>query len=204
MAKRRTAAQIRATKKLVAMNKRRSRGNPKTNMKTPDKFWGPPLSGYVVYPSGLTRKTLAVAKADAKRASLTHGRAHVESAASGKIVARYEWGKQVRYNPSRRKSKKEFDAWFGEKYGKPSKPEREATHHTRKRIESMKRAGRIAAKRAAKRNPRRKKAPTLTLAQGRKLYELGRRAPKTAVSIKKNGKGCSIVTGKAARKLQGR
>jgi hypothetical protein len=53
-------------------------------------------------------------------------------------------------------------------------------------------------------NAKRRKAPTLTLAQGRKLYELGRRAPKTPVSIKTNGKGCSIVTGKAARKLQGR
>lgn len=41
----------------------------------------------------------------------------------------------------------------------------------------------------------------LTVAQGKRLYELGRRAPKTPVAIKRTRKGLSIVTGKAARKL---
>ena len=66
------------------------------------------------------------------------------------------------------------------------------------------RSVRNAGGKAKKANPRKKSQPKLTLAQGRKLYELGRRAPKTAVAIKKNGATCSIVTGKAAKKLKGR
>ncbi len=54
------------------------------------------------------------------------------------------------------------------------------------------------------RNPERKSGPTLTLAQGRKLYELGKRAPETPVAIRPNGRGVTIVTGKAVRKLKRR
>jgi hypothetical protein len=39
------------------------------------------------------------------------------------------------------------------------------------------------------------------MAQGRKLYEMGKRAPKTPIALKTNGRKVSIVTGKAARRL---
>ena len=75
------------------------------------------------------------------------------------------------------------------------------------RLKSALQLGAVKANRRHKitaRNPERKSGPTLTLAQGRKLYELGKRAPETPVAIRPNGRGVTIVTGKAVRKLKRR
>ena len=69
-----------------------------------------------------------------------------------------------------------------------------------KRRAAAKRTNR--AKRATQCNPRRSSAKGLTVAQGKRLYQLGRRAPKTPVAIKRTKKGYSILTGKAARKVK--
>lgn len=57
-------------------------------------------------------------------------------------------------------------------------------------------------KKKAQCNPRRKKQATVTVAQARRLYELGRRAPKTPVALVRNPKGVRIVTGKAAKRVK--
>jgi hypothetical protein len=127
MAKRRTPAQIRATKKLVAMNKARARKNsagPKKTLRSRLKARGQmkrggkalakwvrsgmpaqrnaPRSGYVVYPGGRHHNTLAQAKAYAKRISAEDGTARVESIATEKVLARYEWGNLKQKNPKKR------------------------------------------------------------------------------------------------------
>ncbi len=48
-------------------------------------------------------------------------------------------------------------------------------------------------------NPRRRAG--ITVAQAKRLYQLGKRSPQKAVAIKKTRKGYSIVTGAAARRL---
>lgn len=53
-----------------------------------------PKTEYVV--GGTPYSTLAKAKAAAKRESKSEGRAYVENASTGKTLARYEYGRQVR------------------------------------------------------------------------------------------------------------
>lgn len=92
--------------------------------------------------------------------------------------------------------------------GKKKKPSKRARQMKRagKAVAAWARAGMPSVRNKGKKkqcNPHRKSGPKLTLAQGRRLYELGRKAPKTAVGLKRTKRGVSIVTGKAARKLKG-
>lgn len=181
MAKRRTAAQIRATKRLVAMNKARARGNPKRSQ----TYWkGSGIGGY---------NTKAEAKSASQAHALRAGNAtYWVWKAKAQDGARV--GKVWKYTVKRRN---------------PAGPRKTPLRRLKSALQLRRgrkataewvRAGMPAQRNRPRKNPKRR-GPTLTMAQGKKLYEMGKRAPKTPIAMKTNGNKVSIVTGKAARRL---
>lgn len=229
--KRRTAAQIRATKKLVAMNKARTRGNPKRRRnaagprKTPLRRLKSALqlrrgrkatakwvrSGM---PAQRNRAKMRVVSRDffATRAAAQQYKRRLLPGLRGKITRDKDgtWLVEV--------TSPYPDAYAPFEAGKSNRAKRNRPRKSKK--ETSERAAALKAERARlkqaraagirrQRYPsadaithrRNSRGPTLTMAQGRKLYEMGKRAPKTPIALKTNGRKVSIVTGKAARRL---
>ncbi len=275
--KRRTPAQIRATKKLVALNKVRSRGNPKrksllSRFKDSRKLkrghkatakWvragmpsqrnaNPKGSGPMAqrnYIGESYHRTLKAARSAAKRLTKRDGSTVYINAYADSGKSQYEVSKRygprnletiepkwVRAGmPSQRNTKNKLQT--GRKYDVNSltfigwtigdgtstdgynafdyfTPDGSYLGPDEHGIEPLYRrplkstrnpkgggSGRVISGYGSTiMNP----GPKLTMAQGKKLYELGRRSPKKPVAMKPNGRGVTIVTGKAVRKLKRR
>lgn len=219
--KRRTAAQIRATKKLVAMNKARANGSRRKRAKAFGRknAAGPRKTHYVVrkadpsedYAYEVIEKqgrneTLFgryERKADAMDAAREENRkVSARRNAAGprknplRVVSRDFFATRKAAQQYKRKllpglhgkiTRDKDGTWLVEvtsPYPDPYEPRRyPLSSHTYKT------------------NAAGPRGPTLTMAQGRKLYEMGKRAPKTPIAMKMNGRKVSIVTGKAARRL---
>jgi hypothetical protein len=161
------------------------------------------MAYYIVYPGGGGHSSLSRAKTEAKQISRETGHpAHVENQRTGKTVAVYGTSRSNRGKMAKRRTAAQIRATkrLVALNKKRAKVRTNRGRPKTKRRATAKRTNR--AKRATQCNPRRSSTKGLTVAQGKRLYQLGRRAPKTAVAIKRTKKGYSILTGKAARKTK--
>jgi hypothetical protein len=195
--KRRTAAQIRATKKLVAMNKARGMKNPRKRKNAAG-------------PGGRFKKWQRIGTARGQ--TLYWGVMGGDS--SGDIYTSdgrdTNTGLYRTLGAARKAAKSAWYEDFKRNAAGPRKTPlrrlksalqlRRGRKATAKWVRSGMPAQRNRPRKKAQCNPKRR-GPTLTMAQGRKLYEMGKRAPKTPIALKTNGRKVSIVTGKAARRL---